>query len=145
MTLDELAFSIMLATRTQNRMYSFLSDFIQHIILKSIHDTMYISSSFLLPIWDICRWWTTRYVRGKNWLHVGSVSFTLTFASHCFCSLKRYCPYIMASLGEPCPSAWILNQSTFVQDPVHLWMATGRKKLTHPLPKTGHSRRYLQD
>ena len=29
-------------------MYSFLSDFIQHIILKFIHDTMYISSSFFI-------------------------------------------------------------------------------------------------
>ena len=26
-------------------------------------------------------------------------------------------------------------QSTFVQDPIHLWMAAGRKKLTHPLPR----------
>ena len=41
----------------------------------------------------------------------------------------------MASLREPCSSAWILNQSAFVQDPVHLRMATGRKKLTHPLPQ----------
>ena len=30
-------------------------------------------------------------------------------------------------------------------DPVHLWMATRKKKLTHPLPEAGHSRRYLQD
>ena len=32
---------------------------------------------------------------------VGSVSFTLTFASRCFCSLKGYCLYIMACLREP--------------------------------------------
>ena len=75
----------------------------------------------------------------------GSISFTLTFASCCFRSLKGYCPYIMACHGEPCPSAWMLNQNVFVQDPVHLWMATGRKKLTHLLPEAGHSRRYLQD
>ena len=43
----------------------------------------------------------------------------------------------MVSLREPCPNA-------FVQDPVQLWMATGRKKL-HSLPKAGHSRRCLQD
>ena len=32
-----------------------------------------------------------------------SVSFTLIFASRCFCSLKGYCLYIMARLGDPCP------------------------------------------
>ena len=37
----------------------------------------------------------------------------------------------MACLREPWPSAWMLNQNTFAQDPVHLWMPTGRKKLTH--------------
>ena len=41
----------------------------------------------------------------------------------------------MACLGEPSPSAWILNQNPFVQEPEHLWMATGRKKLTHLLPR----------
>ena len=30
-------------------------------------------------------------------------------------------------------------------DPVHLWMAVGKKKLTHPLPEAGHSRGYLQN
>ena len=35
---------------------------------------------------------------------------------------------------EPCPSAWMLNKNAFVQDPVHLWMPTGRTKLTHPSP-----------
>ena len=84
-------------------------------------------------------------VTGKNWLQVGSVSFTLILTSGCFCSLKGYCPYIMACLGEPCPSTWMLNQNAFVWDLVYLWMATGRKKLTHPFPDIGHSRRYLQD
>ena len=74
-------------------------------------------------------------VTERNWLHVGSVSFTLTFASHFFCSLKRHCPYIMACLGEPSPSAWSLNQNPFVQDPEHLWMAIERKKWTHLLPR----------
>ena len=47
-------------------------------------------------------------VTGKNktWLHVGSVSFTLTFSTHCFCSLQGHCLYIMACLREPCTSAW---------------------------------------
>ena len=45
----------------------------------------------------------------------------------------------MASLREPCSSAWILNQSAFVQDPVHLWTSIGRKKLTHSFPKACHS------
>ena len=30
-------------------------------------------------------------------------------------------------------------------DPVHLWMAARKKKLTHPLPEAGHSRGYLQN
>ena len=47
----------------------------------------------------------SRFLTGKNGLHVGFVSFTLTIASHCFCSLKGYCLYIMAFLREPCPSA----------------------------------------
>ena len=29
-------------------------------------------------------------------------------------------------------------------DPVHLWMAARKKKLTHPLPEAGHSRGHLQ-
>ena len=33
----------------------------------------------------------------------------------------------------------------FVQDPVHLLMAIGRKRLTHSVSRAGHSRRYLQD
>ena len=51
-------------------------------------------------------------VTGKNkiWLHVGSVSFTLTFASCCFLFTVLY---IMACLREPCLSAWMLNQSAF--------------------------------
>ena len=57
------------------------------------------------------------------------------------CSVKGYCLHVMACLREPCTSAWMLNQNAFVQDLVHLWMATGRKKLTHPLPEAGHSGR----
>ena len=30
-------------------------------------------------------------------------------------ALKAYSLYVMACLGEPCPSVWILNQSAFVQ------------------------------
>ena len=51
----------------------------------------------------------------------------------------------MAYPREPCPSAWMLNQSAFVLDPVHLWMAARKKKLTHPLSEAGHSRGYLQN
>ena len=35
----------------------------------------------------------------------------------------------------------MLNQSAFVQDPVHPRMAIGRKEFTHPLPEPSHSRR----
>ena len=38
------------------------------------------------------------FVTGKNWLHIGSVSFTLIFASCGFRSLKLYCPYLMEGL-----------------------------------------------
>ena len=58
--------------------------------------------------------WYSHVVLDINWidsitgksqigLHVGPVS--LTFAFSCFCSLKGYCLYIMACLGEPCPSS----------------------------------------
>ena len=51
----------------------------------------------------------------------------------------------MACLREPCPFTSMLNQSAFVHpDPVHLWMAAKKKKLTHPLPEAGHSRGHLQ-
>ena len=30
-------------------------------------------------------------------------------------------------------------------DPLHLWMAARKKKLTHPLPEAGHSRGHLQN
>ena len=46
--------------------------------------------------------------------------FTLTFASRWFCLSKGYCPYVMACPEKPYLSAWRLNQSAFVQDPVHL-------------------------
>ena len=42
-------------------------------------------------------------------------------------------------LGEPCPSAWILNRSPFFMDPIHLWRAIGRTQLTHFFPKACHS------
>ena len=81
--------------------------------------------------------------KSQFWLHVASVTFP--FASGCFCSLKGYSPYRMACLGDLWPSAWMLIQSVFFQDPVYLWVAMGRKKLTCPLPEPGHSRWYLQD
>ena len=81
--------------------------------------------------------------RSQFWPHVGSV--TLTFAALCFCSLKGYCLYIIGCLGEPWPSAWILNQNAFLLDSVCLQVAPGKNKLTHPLLRAYHSRRYLQD
>ena len=58
---------------------------------------------------------------------------------------EGYCPYIMACFRIPCPFAWMVNQNAFIQGSVCLWVATRKKELTYPLPKTGHSRRYLQD
>ena len=61
-------------------------------------------------------------------------SFTLTFASHCFCSknTKRIL-YIHngLSLGNLPLCLNVKIKVPFVQDPVHLWVATRRKKLTH--------------
>ena len=73
------------------------------------------------------------------WLHVGSVSFTLTFAFCCFCLLKGYSLYIMTCLGEPCPFQGSILTA------VHLWMVARKKKLAHPLPEAGHSREHLQN
>ena len=90
-------------------------------------------------------WFCNREEPNPN---VGSVSFTLTFASHCSCSLKGYCLYIMACLGEPCPSAWMLHQSAFVQGNIQTLSTCGmlqEKKITHPLPEASHSRGYLQN
>ena len=56
------------------------------------------------------------FVTAKSQIwHVGSLPFTLTFASCCFCSLKGYSLYTTAGLKEPCSSAWMLNRSAFVQ------------------------------
>ena len=41
----------------------------------------------------------------------------------------------------PCCSAWLLNQSAFV----HLWVATGRKKVTPPLPQAWPLQEILQE
>ena len=49
--------------------------------------------------------------------------------------------YIMACLGEPCPSGWLLNQSAFVRQTS--WPCPS--VWTHPLPEAGHSRWYLQN
>ena len=90
-------------------------------------------------------------VTGKNkiWLYVGSVSFTLTFSTHWFCSLQGHCLYIMACLREPCTSAWNVKPKCLLfretSDPVLLWTNTGSKKLTCLFPEAGHSRRCLQD
>ena len=46
-----------------------------------------------------------------------TLNLFLWLAFHCFC---YYSPYIMASLRESYPSAWLLSESTFVQYPGHL-------------------------
>ena len=90
-------------------------------------------------------------VTGKSqlWLHVGSVSFTLTFDSRLLLFTKR-----IRSIHNGLPQGalpFCLNVkpkclcSGKHLDPVHLWMATKKKKLTHPLPEAGHSGGYLQN
>lgn len=110
------------------------------------------SSAFLLPYMTKFQFDSPgpvdHYAIGKrqNLTHVRSVSFTLILLP-CFCSLKGYCLYIMACLWEPCPSAWMLNQSALFREtswPCSSVDSYRRKKLTHPLSKAGYSRRYLQ-
>ena len=64
-----------------------------------------------------------QYVAGKSrlWLHIGSVSLTLTFAFHCFVII-------------------IIHKDLSSEA-----LALCLKRLTHPLPDVGLSRRYLQD
>ena len=94
---------------------------------------------------------STGCVTGKNkmWLHVGSVSFTLTFASRCFCSLKEYCLYCNGLPQGNLPLCLNVKPKCLCSGkhpaPAHLWMAARKKELTHPLPEAGHSRRCLQD
>ena len=86
--------------------------------------------------------------RDQQNLFVESVSFILTSASSCVCLLKGYCLYIMACLREQCPSAWMLNQSAFVQgNSLILSTVNGywRTKLTHSLSEADHSRKPPQD
>ena len=66
-----------------------------------------------------------RFVNGQNvarkspfWLQVGSV--TLTFASCCFCSLLVHNGLPQGTL----PYCLNIKLKSFVQDLVHLWMAT---------------------
>ena len=63
---------------------------------------------------------TKRILSVHNGLPLGTLPLSLNAKPKCLCSGKH-------------------------PDPVHLWIATGRKKLTHPLSKAGYSRRYLQD
>ena len=41
----------------------------------------------------------------------------------------------MACLGEPCPSAWMLNKNPFVQDPVHLWISYRKEEIDKSPPQ----------
>ena len=50
-----------------------------------------------------------------------SCFFYFNLCFRCVCSLKGYCLYRMACLREPCPSAWMLNQSAFVQGSIRTW------------------------
>ena len=63
---------------------------------------------------------TKRILSIHNGLPRGNLSLCLNVKPKCLCS------------GEH-------------PDPVHLWMAARKKKLTHALPEAGHSRGYLQN
>ena len=63
---------------------------------------------------------TIRILSIHNGLPLGTLPLCLNVKPKCLCSGKH-------------------------PDPVHLWMAARKKKLTHPLPEAGHSRWYLQN
>ena len=58
------------------------------------------------------------FVKGSSltpcWICVFNLCFPLLLFTK-----RILCPYIMTCLGEPCPSAQMLNQGAFVQDSVH--------------------------
>ena len=62
---------------------------------------------------------TTRILSIHHGLPQGTLLLCLNVKPECLCSGKH-------------------------PDPVHLWMAARKKKLTHPLTQAGHSREYLQ-
>ena len=63
---------------------------------------------------------TKRILSVHNGLPRGTLPLCLNIKPKCLCSGKH-------------------------PDPVHLWMASRKKKWTHPLPEAGHSRAYLQN
>ena len=74
---------------------------------------------FYLNLCFLLPLFTKRILSIHNGLPRGTLSLCLKIKPKCLCSGKY-------------------------PDPVHLWMAARNKKLTHPLPEAGHSRRYLQ-
>ena len=65
-------------------------------------------------------WFTKRILSTQNALPQGTLPLCLNDKPNCLCSGKH-------------------------PDPIHLWMAARKKKLTHPLPEAGHSRVYLHN
>ena len=105
--------------------------------------------SFFIPYRSVSSKVGCDTVTGKNkiWLHVGSVSFTVTFSTHCFYSLQgHYNNGLSQGTLHFClnvkPKCLFSGKHL---DPVLLWMDTGSKKLTCLFPEAGHSRRCLQD
>ena len=83
-------------------------------------------------------------VTGKSqfWLHVGSVSLTLTLLFIAFVIIIIHNGLPQGNL----PLCLNVKLSAFVQltgrlsNPAHLWVAVDKKKLTHPLPNAGQAR-----
>ena len=74
------------------------------------------------PLWDRTPHWKVHSPRSQGAGFVIFYSSCLTFP---YLVIKHE-RVLSIHNGEPCPFA-------FVQGPVHLWMATGMKKLTHSL------------
>ena len=105
-------------------------------------------STALIRLVHLFHWWTYICNREEQiWLHIGSVSFTLTFVFYRFCCkliTKEILPMSLNYTSWPIPGntashamriklKYLCLAHRKPPDKAHLWMTPGRKKLTHPL------------
>ena len=111
------------------------------LLLYQLHGHWAVCSEYFSAGTEIsrhCRYHGYCYKENPILIQCWKCFFDMSFC--CF----GYYNYTEWPASENSASAWLLNSSAFVRDPAHLWMAR-RKKLTHLLLETCHSRGYLQD
>ena len=116
----------------------------------SAHICSYSCSDCALHKSEPRGWWKLTFTLGSACYREELTPGWICFFYFNLCFPLLLCPERILSKHNnlpwgTCSSAWMLNQSAFVQDPVHLWVATARKKQTPSLLEADHSRRYLQD